>query len=414
MTHPTLILGGGIIGLTTAYNLQQRGVATTLIDADTILGGASSGNAGHLAAEYNYPVANLATLARLPAILLNPLGPLRIDWRYLPRLIPFGCRMIANMTPARYQHIHRALYNLNRDSVAAWERLAARVPLRQYIHRDGILHIASRAKTAAGLADQAAQNRALGLACEHVPAAALADYEPALAEDQQGGGLYYPESAHISDLAAIGRTLADALRAAGGDIREHCSIRHISRTEDGYRLHDDAGNSYHGATLILCAGAYSKPFIQQLGVGKVALDTERGYHLMLPHEPSRLRRPLSSIDHSFVMTPMDQGLRLAGTVEYAGLSAPANMARAHNLLPLANKLLRRPLDERDAAPWMGCRPTTADSLPVIDRKDRLLLAFGHQHLGLTQAALTAELITALYHGETPALDLTPYRLARFG
>ena len=186
MTHPTLILGGGIIGLTTAYNLQQRGVATTLIDADTILGGASSGNAGHLAAEYNYPVANLATLARLPAILLNPLGPLRIDWRYLPRLLPFGCRMIANMTPARYQHIHRALYNLNRDSVAAWERLATRVPLRQYIHRDGILHVASSAKTAAGLADQAAQNRALGLACEHVPRTALPDYEPALAEDQQG------------------------------------------------------------------------------------------------------------------------------------------------------------------------------------------------------------------------------------
>jgi len=81
---------------------------------------------------------------------------------------------------------------------------------------------------------------------------------------------------------------------------------------------------------------------------------------------------------------------------------------------LFNKLLRRPLDDRDAAPWMGCRPTTADSLPVIDRKDRLLLAFGHQHLGLTQAALTAELITALYHDETPGLDLTPYRLARFG
>ena len=321
--------------------------------------------------------------------------------------------MIANMTPARYQHIHRALYNLNRDSVAAWERLATRVPLRQYIHRDGILHIASRTKTAAGLANQAAKNRALGLACEHIPRAALSDYEPALAEDQQGG-LYYPESAHISDLAAIGRTLADALRAAGGDIREYCRIRHISRTEDGYTLHDDAGNSYHGATLILCTGAYSKSFIQQLGVGKVALDTERGYHLMLPHEPSRLRRPLSSIDHSFVMTPMDQGLRLAGTVEYAGLSAPANMARAHNLLPLANRLLRRPLDDRDAAPWMGCRPTTADSLPVIDRQDRLLLAFGHQHLGLTQAALTAELITALYHDETPALDLTPYRLARFG
>ena len=143
------------------------------------------------------------------------------------------------------------------------------------------------------------------------------------------------------------------------------------------------------------------------------LDTERGYHLMLPHEAARLRLPVSSIDHSFVMTPMQHGLRLAGTVEYAGLEAPPNMARANNLHPLAEKLLQAPLDARDAQPWMGFRPTTADSLPVIDRDGDLLLAFGHQHLGLTQAALTAEILSALYFGETPPLDLTPYRLRRF-
>ena len=134
---------------------------------------------------------------------------------------------------------------------------------------------------------------------------------------------------------------------------------------------------------------------------------------MLPHEAARLRLPISSIDHSFVMTPMRHGLRLAGTVEYAGLEAPPNMARAQNLRPLAEKLLQEPLDTRDAQPWMGFRPTTADSLPVIDRDGDLLLAFGHQHLGLTQAALTAEILSALYFGETPPIDLTPYRLHRF-
>ena len=134
---------------------------------------------------------------------------------------------------------------------------------------------------------------------------------------------------------------------------------------------------------------------------------------MLPHEAARLRLPVSSIDHSFVMTPMQHGLRLAGTVEYAGLEAPPNMARANNLHPLAEKLLQEPLDTRDTQPWMGFRPTTADSLPVIDRDGDVLLAFGHQHLGLTQAALTAETLAALYFGEIPPLDLAPYRLHRF-
>ena len=146
---------------------------------------------------------------------------------------------------------------------------------------------------------------------------------------------------------------------------------------------------------------------------RVPLDTERGYHLMLPREAARLRLPVSSIDHSFVMTPMQHGLRLAGTVEYAGLHAPPNMARAHNLKPLAEKLLSSPLDGEAAQPWMGFRPTTADSLPVIDRDGDVLYAFGHQHLGLTQAALTAEILAALYFDETPPLELAPYRLRRF-
>ena len=110
---------------------------------------------------------------------------------------------------------------------------------------------------------------------------------------------------------------------------------------------------------------------------------------------------------------MAGGLRLAGTVEYAGLAAPANMARARHLLPLAQGMLKTPLAADGAQEWMGFRPTTADSLPVIDRAGRVLLAFGHQHLGLTQAALTAEAVAALYSGSTAPLDLQPFALRRF-
>ena len=257
----------------------------------------------------------------------------------------------------------------------------------------------------------AAQLQALGFPCQYLHGDELQELEPALA--RQHGGIHYQRSAHILDLAALGASLAQALRASGGSIYEHSRITAARRENSGFSLKAENGDSHHADRLILCAGAHSKALADSLTGLRVPLDTERGYHLMLPHEAARLRLPVSSIDHSFVMTPMQHGLRLAGTVEYAGLEAPPNMARAQNLRPLAEKLLQAPLDARDAQPWMGFRPTTADSLPVIDRDGDLLLAFGHQHLGLTQAALTAEILSALYYGETPPLDLTPYRLRRF-
>ena len=407
----THIIGGGIIGLTIALNLCQRGETVTLHDAETPFSGASLGNAGHIATEYNYPVASLATLRKLPAMLINPLGPLRIDWRYLPKMLPWGWQMFTNMLPARYQHNHRALLALNRESLAAWERLAARWQLAPLLRHDGILHVASRAKTAARLPAYAAQLQALGFPCQYLHGDELQELEPALA--RQHGGIHYQRSAHILDLAALGAHLAQALRASGGSIYEHSRITAARRENSGFSLKAENGDSHHADRLILCAGAHSKALADSLTGLRVPLDTERGYHLMLPHEAARLRLPVSSIDHSFVMTPMRHGLRLAGTVEYAGLEAPPNMARAQNLRPLAEKLLQAPLDARDAQPWMGFRPTTADSLPVIDRDGDVLLAFGHQHLGLTQAALTAEILSALYYGETPPIDLTPYRLHRF-
>jgi D-amino-acid dehydrogenase len=150
----------------------------------------------------------------------------------------------------------------------------------------------------------------------------------------------------------------------------------------------------------------------------VPLDTERGYHLMLPHEHQRLPFAVTSLERKFIMTPMSGGLRLAGTVEFAGLERPANMQRAWQLHRLSKGLFRQDLNAQDAMPWMGFRPSLPDSLPIIDRvaDGKVLLAFGHQHLGLTQAAVTADIIVQLA-SERPLLSGLPelggYRLARF-
>lgn len=412
MKAGTVIIGGGIIGTCIALGLKERGEDVLVLDAGDPCMGASWGNAGHIAIEQVYPVADASMLPRLPAMLRDPLGPLRIDWRYLPRLAPWGLQALRNMLPANSARSHRALVSINGQSLGAWQRLVDRWQLRSCLQLKGSLLCCEKPETARKLQELGRTLNALGVENRWLERAELHEMEPALGDSQQGG-LFHPGTAHVGDLRALALGLLKALTDMGGKVQAHCAVRHaLPDGEGGFRLQTERGE-IRASRVVLSAGAFSKALARELTGVTVPLDTERGYHLMLPAETGRLRLPLASADRRFVMTPMARGLRLAGTVEYAGFDLPPNMERARHLLPLANGMLHTPLDARDAGEWMGFRPTTADSLPVIDRRGNVLLAFGHHHLGLTQAACTAEIVTALFFDEKPPIDPHPFRLARF-
>lgn len=408
---PTVIIGAGIIGLCVAVTLSRRGVPVWLLDAAEPGMGASWGNAGHLATEQVYPVADASMLPRLPAMLLDPLGPLRIDWRYLPKLAPWGWQALRNMLPANAERSHQALLSINARSLDAWQRFATDWSLMRWIRVQGTLQCCETEVTEAKLRSLGRTLNGLGVENRWLDRDELHDLEPALAENQRAG-LFYPATGHVTDLRAISLGMLEALRTMGARVLSHCRVYDAVAVVDGIRLHTDQGEM-KADRVILAAGAFSRPLAKALTGVSVPLDTERGYHLMLPNETQRLRLPVSSADRRFVMTPMDAGLRLAGTVEYAGLDREPNMERALNLLPLAEGMLRDPLDAEKRSAWMGFRPTTADSVPVIDRIGNVLLAFGHHHLGLTQAAATAEMIEALYFDQPSPVDPTPFRLGRF-
>lgn len=407
-----LVAGGGIIGLTVAATLQRAGVPVTLMDAGSVCRGASWGNAGHIATEQVYPVADPRMLAQLPRMLLDPLGPLRLDWRYVPTLLPWAWQTLRNMRPAAFRRIHESLTAFNALCLAAWQDFARDWQLQDWLKVEGSLLVGEKTKTLAQLRTHGQNLQALGIENVYLDGEALRERAPALAGNQLGG-LFFPQTGHVVDIEALCQSLLASFRALGGEVREHCRIEALRVAgEDGVVATTDQGQ-LRASHVVLCMGAFSKPFAEQLTGVRVPLDTERGYHLMLPHEAGRLPIPVSSADRRFIMTPMAGGLRLAGTVEYAGLHAAPNMARARNLLPLAQGMLREALNVQDASPWMGFRPTTSDSLPVIDRMGNVLLAFGHQHLGLTQAPLTAQAVAALFFDRAPPLDMRPFALRRF-
>lgn len=407
----TAVLGGGIIGMSIALALQQEGVRVAVLERDTVCGGTSGGNAGHLAAEQIYPVASPDVLKQLPAMLADPLSPLRLDWRYLPQLAPWLVRLLANMRPDRFEHICAALRRLNAESLDAWRMFSRQWGLDKWIKTEGSLLVAEKPDSIRALAQHGGKLAEYGVANRLLDHAGLHDLAPNLS-DSQKAGLFFPDTGHVMDLQAISARFQTAFAQMGGTLLTDFDAQDIFDTDGVFRILAQ-GREVSAENLVVAAGAFSKPWVKKLTGIHVPLDTERGYHLMLPHMQDALPLPVSSFDRKFIMTPMNQGLRLAGTVEYAGLDAPPNMARAWQLAKLAAPMLSADLDTLDAQTWMGFRPTLPDSLPVIDKIGRVYFAFGHQHLGLTQAPLTAQWVKRLYFGETQGLDMQAYRLNRF-
>lgn len=415
MTNPhsadIVVVGAGIIGVACALQLARQGRQVLVIDAQAPGMGASYGNAGHLATEQVFPIADLSILKRLPAMLLDPLGPLRLDWTYLPRALPWFMRLLLNLRPIRYQRTVAGLCALNEASLAAWQRLLGSIGQPQLLREDGSLLVFERAESRAALDALQQRMQQQGVPVAFWSAQAVRTAAPQLSEAIQGG-LFFPRTGHFLDPYAVVGELVNAARALGVTFLQQRVVD--GRVEnDGVSLMTDHSVVTARQVLIAC-GAHSARLTATLTGKRVPLDTERGYHLMLPHEHQRLPFAVTSLERKFILTPMADGLRLAGTVEFAGLERPANMQRAWQLHRLSNGLFRQPLNAADATPWMGFRPSLPDSLPIIDRvcDGKVLLAFGHQHLGLTQAAVTAEKIAQLASGEAVP-GMQAYRMARF-
>ncbi|ONH51175.1 D-amino-acid dehydrogenase [Pseudomonas cedrina] len=404
-----VVVGAGIIGVACALQLARQGRQVVVLDLQEPGMGASYGNAGHLATEQVFPIADLSILKRLPRMLLDPMGPLRLDWRYLPRALPWFLRLLMNLRPANYRRTVVGLRALNEGSLGAWQRLLHSIGRADLLREDGSLLVYERAQSRPAL--EALQQR---MQQQQVPVAfwsgdAIRKAAPQLSDNLQGG-LFFPGTGHFLDPYHVVRELVRAAEASGVQfLKRHVLEGRVG--EHGVSLVTDQGPLSARQVLIAC-GAHSAKLTAALTGKTVPLDTERGYHLMLPRESHRLPFAVTSLERKFIMTPMTDGLRLAGTVEFAGLARPANMQRAWQLHRLSQGLFRENLSAQGATPWMGFRPSLPDSLPVIDRvcDDKVLLAFGHQHLGLTQAAVTAEWVGELANG---GQALMPYRLDRF-
>lgn len=405
------VVGAGIVGVACALQLARQGRRVLLIDRQSPGHGASYGNAGHLATEQVFPIADLSILKRLPRMLLDPMGPLRLDWKYLPKALPWFTRLLLNLRQEPFQRSVAGIRALNEGSLGAWQRLLGSIGRSELFKEDGSLLVFERAESRPALEALQARMQQQAVPAEFWSADTVRAAAPELTSSILGG-LFFPRTGHFIDPYRVVIELFEAAKASG--------VRFVQAQVDGGQLNGNGvqlntgQGTFHARQVLISCGAHSAQLTTALTGKRVPLDTERGYHLMLPGEQQRLPFAVTSLERKFIMTPMAEGLRLAGTVEFAGLDAPPSMQRAWQLHRLSKGLFQRELNAEGATPWMGLRPSLPDSLPVIDRvcDGRVLLAFGHQHLGLTQAAVTAEWVAGLAERELRA-ELKGYRLDRF-
>lgn len=406
-----LVIGAGVIGLACARALQRRGFSVGVIEREAAGAGASAGNAGAFAFADIFPLARPGMIARAPFWLLDPLGPLSIRPGYAATLAPWLWRFWRASRPDRFAAGVKAQTALMVHSERALPDLIADLGAEDMLRRDGQLQVYAGAASWRRAATERAAQRAHGVAMtELIGAAALAEVQPGLAPHFTHG-LLTPNWLAVSDPLAFARRIAARVAEAGGRFLRGAA--HSLRPDaEGVAVDTDRGLVRAGRAIV-AAGAWSGPLALSAG-DPVPLDTERGYNTTFRAPGFTLRRQITFPEHGFVVTRIGERIRVGGAVEFAGASAAPNFARARAMMTKARRFLPG-LAPADPEEWMGRRPSMPDSLPVIGparASPRILYAFGHGHLGLTQAAGTAELIADMAEGRRPALDCAAYAANR--
>ena len=412
------VIGAGMVGVCAASWLQRDGHSVFLVEAGEPGHGASFGNAGCLNGSSVTPVSMPGVIRNVPRWLLDPLGPLSLRWSYLPAIAPWLVRFIrAGSTPDKVRAQARALRPLVGPTLEALSPLVAAAGAEDLVHRLGHLYV-YRSEESLGKDRLTWElRRENGVEVDEFDADELRQLEPALSRDYVRGVLVR-ENGHTSNpLALVERLVEHFLRSGGELVRARAHGFGL----DGRRLaaiQTDTGDLPADAAIV-CAGAYSKPFAAALG-DRVPLETERGYHLMIRDPEIMPRIPTADADGKFVATPMDTGLRFAGTVELAGLAAPPDWQRARILLAQGRKMLpglAASHPEERISTWMGHRPSLPDSLPVLGpsrASPDVFYAFGHGHVGVTAAPMTGKIVADLVAGRPPSIDIAPFAPDRFG
>lgn len=404
------VIGAGIVGSAAATWLAADGFDVTVFERDPDARPASTGNAGVIMLSAISPMARPGILASVPGWMLDPLGPLTLRLTDVPGLTPFLARFVAAARPSQVEASTAAMGFLMKTALADHQELARRGHLSGHMRRTGALHIFDSDGSFRGASQEWKERGRHGVDHREITVGEARKLAPALT-GPFARAIFAPENWTVSSPNGILQGLRQGLRQAG--LMQTGGIKAVRLDTDAIVLVMVDGTAARFDAVVVAGGVWSRDLVKSLGLG-IVLEAERGYNTTWPKPPIALDLPVFFDDHGFCATPLDDGLRVGGAVELAAIDAPPTFARAAAM----RKKMRRyvpNLPDEGGEEWMGRRPATPDSLPVIGthpQDPRVVFAFGHGHLGLTLSAVTARHVADLV-GRRGDRNLVPFGIERF-
>lgn len=409
---PVAVVGGGIVGMAIAHALLREGRRVVVIDPGLAEQRCSYGNAGSLSSSSVAPLGMPGVVRQVPGWLLDPQAPLYVNAAYWLKVAPWLTRFVLASNRTRVERISHALSSLLRTTIPLYSQLLREIGASDLLSQRGQLQLYPsqeyRAKDDAGWR----LKRERGAEVRYVGRSEITDLEPNIGE-RYACGVFLPEEGLVTNPGRLIEKLAASFASLGGVITTS-RVRSF-QLESGVvtGVVTDTG-IIRASAVVVAAGAWSNNLSKQLG-DNLPLQTQRGYHVMLPQSGVSVSRPVVAADRKYFVSPMETGLRIAGTVEFDDLNKPPNYDRARTLMRSVTELFPK-IDTSSATMWMGNRPCFPDSLPVIDcasRHTNVVYAFGNGHLGLTAAPMMGLVISDIIEGRKPRIDLEPFAMSRF-
>jgi len=408
-----LVIGAGITGISAAEWLRRDGHKVTLVDP--IIPGtmeqASYGNAGLLARASVVPVATPSLVRKAPLMVFDPTSPLFLRWSYLPRLLPWLVPFLRNTSARRMREISLGLAEITFDTNEQHLALSKGTGAEAHITMGEFVNLYPQKSDYETDTLSNDIRRDHGLEPDFLSRDALLERDPHLGPDYTFGAVFNNYGWMTSPSAYV-KALFDHFRREGGEFHQ-AKVAGITPGAQP-RVTLEGGEALKADKVVLSAGAWSAKLANAMGAG-VKLEAERGYHISM-HRPSHSPpNPYMVTDGKFVVTPMDGFLRAAGVVEFAGVDAPASQAPIQ-LIEKGLKRLYPNLEFERAETWMGRRPTTPDSLPIVGedaKAPNILHAYGGQHIGMTIGPKLGRIVADMAAERCMNTDLSPYRPDRF-
>jgi D-amino-acid dehydrogenase len=409
-----LVLGAGMVGVSAALHLQQRGRDVILVDRNELAGEETSfGNAGLIESASVFPLMFPRNFGQILQYAMNRSPQVRYSFSDLPTSLPWLLRYFLASSPDRALHSAMAELPLIQRSLVEHEALIAEAAVPELLRRTGWIKLFRSEATLANAVRDVERARPYGVDGEVLDGNAIAAREPNLT-GEFAGAVYFPAPGFVPDPGALAKAYAALFRRKGGRFVVG-DARTLEQAGGRWRVNGPEGGA-SAREVVVALGPWSDLVFRPLGYS-IPLGIKRGYHLHLaPRGNAVLNHPVLDSDLGYLLAPMNRGIRLTTGVEFAHRDAPPTPIQIEQALPRAHALF--PLGEPvDAKPWMGARPCLPDMVPVIGQAPRhpgLWFDFGHQHHGLTLGPATGRLLAEMMTGETPFADPTPYAAARFG